>query len=161
MKTIDQLTAASPGGQSSQQGSPRRKAAAKLAWRASRLFLTLGVALCASAAVLHAQNWETIYEVPTSGAAQAVVSDAAGNLYLAGSVKNTSTSPSRSVIMKSSDGGLSWDSDPSTPDFDDPSDAFSGNGSNPTTGAWRQCGWAMEPAVSRITWWLRAPDPAL
>jgi hypothetical protein len=61
--------------------------------------------------------------------AQAVVSDAAGNLYLAGLVRDTFTAAGTAVIMKSSDGGQSWDSDPSTPDIDDPSDAFSGNGS--------------------------------
>jgi hypothetical protein len=66
------------------------------------------------------------------GAVNAVVSDAAGNLYIAGLVREALPGPSYAAIMKSSDGGQTWDSDPSTPDVDDPSDAFSGTGSRPT-----------------------------
>ncbi len=91
--------------------------------------ISAGILALAGTAVLHAENWETIYEVPTVGSAKAVVSDAAGNLFLAGSMRATTSAPVYAVIMKSSDGGQSWDSDPSTPDVDDPVDAFSGIGS--------------------------------
>lgn len=53
--------------------------------------------------------------------AYAITADSLGNVFVAGTAKEPSNLQ-HAIVMKSSDGGQTWDSDPSTPDVDDPSD---------------------------------------
>lgn len=108
--------------------SPRRPAPRRPvgspAGRRSNLILVAGAALLATAASTQAQAWETIDDIPFSARAFAVKADAAGNIFVAGSMRDAENRPT-AVVMKSADGGQTWDNDPSTPDVDEPSDAIS------------------------------------
>ena len=118
-----------------------KSADSKLSWglpgRNSRLMLAIGVALCASPAAAQAQAWETVDDIPTmlpaevyAASVQAATTDSAGNLFVAGYMSKPGISDTgklaylaRGVVMKSSDGGQTWDSAPSTPGVDEPADA--------------------------------------
>lgn len=125
MKPKNPITAAS----SRHQTSLLESTGATLAWR--RLALAVGGALVATTADIRAQAWETVDDLlpatpvayTYSTLAYAVAADSVGNLFVAGSVTDSAGWPS-AVVMKSSDGGQSWDNDPSTPDVDEMSDAL-------------------------------------
>ena len=104
--------------------SPNSILSGALHKRPSRLFLALGMALYASSAVAYAQTWDTVDDIFPGAAAGGVAAGAAGNVYVAGSMKDAS-GIFRAVVMKSADGGTNWDSDPTTPGVDEPTFTYS------------------------------------
>ena len=102
---------------------PRSRHRDTLTRRMSRLMLTLGMALCAGSASVQAQTWETVDDVSPYSAAFGATADRAGNLFVAGYMRDAANLQ-HAVIMKSSDAGQTWDSDPSTPEVDEPSDSI-------------------------------------
>lgn len=105
--------------------------------RASGLFHAIGAALLATAAATWGQTWETVDDISPNSAAFGITADPTGNLFAAGYMRDSSN-VQWGVIMKSGDSGQSWDSNPATPDVDEPSDAISppAGGSGTAAAAW-------------------------
>ena len=77
-------------------------------WRIPRVLLALGVAVCAGSPIVKAQTWETVDDIDSPAAfAAGVVSDSAGNVFVAGSIKDA-TGNSHATVMKSNDQGGTW-----------------------------------------------------
>ena len=122
MKHITEIQAASH--RSSLQESTRSRHLETIARRASRLILAFGITISASFAAVQAETWATVDDMFPSASAYAATTDAAGNIFVAGSARDALGRPT-AVVMKSSDGGQTWDNDPSTPDIEESSDAIS------------------------------------
>ncbi len=125
MNSRNTITAASHRRLSSRRAPSRPATILARTIRASRLVLALGTALCASSASAQtAPAWELVDDLAPAAVARAITADSAGNIFVAGNTRDSANRPT-AVVMKSSNGGLTWDNDPSTPDVDESSDALS------------------------------------
>jgi hypothetical protein len=81
----------------------------------SRFAFALTAALCVSAAAVQAQTWETVDDIdaPAAGARE-VVTDSTSNVFVAGYMKDETTRH-HAVVMKSSDGGVTWETSADIP----------------------------------------------
>jgi hypothetical protein len=125
MKPRNNIAAAARGSQ-----HPHQESAGATPAKA-RPALALCAALVAICAPTQAQTWETVDDFPAATAtAYAMAADNEGNIFVAGSTRDSANWPT-AVVMKSSDGGQTWDNDPSTPEVDEMCDALPATDNSP------------------------------
>jgi hypothetical protein len=88
--------------------APARPPGSTTSW--NRLFATATV-FCALTAITQAQSWETVDDIETStplaASAGTIATDSAGNVFVAGVIKDTA-GVSHMIVMKSGDQGDTW-----------------------------------------------------
>ena len=96
-------------------------------WQRTRLFIGAGLMFSALTSLGQTTAWETADDIHPGAFANGIITDSFDNVFVAGAMDNAA-GVSSAVVMKSTDHGTTWDSNPATPLVDEPADTFAASG---------------------------------